>query len=158
MFREMRRKKQQISESECAEILKNQPRGILSVIGDDGYPYGLPMTHLYNEIDGHIYFHCAKEGHKIDSLKNCDKVSFCVCDEGYRREGEWSLNIKSVIVFGRIKPVEDTKKVEKITKGLCAKFTSDKEYAEKEFKSAGGRVLCLELIPEHITGKLVNES
>lgn len=158
MFRKMRRFKQQITDEECIEVLKNQPRGILSVIGDDGYPYGLPVTHWYCEEDGHIYFHGAKEGHKIDAIKKCDKVSFCVCDDGYRRDGEWALNIKSVIVFGRIKPVDDVRKAEKIAKSLCAKFTSDKEYAEKEYEAAGDRMLCLEIIPEHMTGKLVNES
>ncbi len=91
MFRKMRRFKQQISDSECIEILKNTKRGVLSIIGDDGYPYGLPMNHWYCEEDGKIYFHGAKEGHKIDAVKACDKVSYCVYDEGYRREGEWHL-------------------------------------------------------------------
>ena len=69
MFREMRRKKQQLEESECVEILKNEKRGVLSVIGDDGYPYGIPMDHYYNEENGKIYFHCALEGHKMDAVK-----------------------------------------------------------------------------------------
>ena len=158
MFREMRRFKQQISEEECIGILKAQPRGVLSVSGDDGYPYGFPISYWFNEEDGHIYFHCAKQGHKIDSINRSDKVSFCVYDEGFRREGEWALNIKSVIVFGRIKPVDDSSKVRVIAENLCLKFTSDKAYFEKEFADAGSRVLCLELIPEHISGKLVNES
>ena len=97
----MRRKKQQISEDVCVEVLKQQPRGVLSMIGDDGYPYGIPMDHWYCEENGKIYFHGAKEGHKIDAIKACDKVSYCVYDEGYRKEGEWALNINSVIVFGR---------------------------------------------------------
>ena len=46
MFRPMRRFKQQISESKCKEILKNEKRGVLSLLGDDGYPYGLPLSHL----------------------------------------------------------------------------------------------------------------
>ena len=107
MFREMRRKKQQLEESECVEILKNEKRGVLSVIGDDGYPYGIPMDHYYNEENGKIYFHCALEGHKMDAVKACDKVSYCVFDEGYRNEGEWALNIKSVIVFGRVRVLDD---------------------------------------------------
>ncbi len=72
-------------------------RGVLSLIGDDGYPYGLPIDHWYCEEDGKIYFHGAKEGHKIDAIKACDKVSYCVYDEGYRKEGDWALNIKSLI-------------------------------------------------------------
>ena len=66
MFREMVRKKQQLPMEEALELLKNAPRGILSVLGDNGYPYGVPIDHWYNEEDGKIYFHSGKEGHKID--------------------------------------------------------------------------------------------
>ena len=51
MFREMRRFKQQISNEECIEILKNEPRGVLSVLGYDGYPYGMPLDHWFSESD-----------------------------------------------------------------------------------------------------------
>ena len=158
MFRKMRRFKQQLEQKECIEILKQEPRGVLSVLGDDGYPYGIPMDHWYDEKTGNIYFHGAKEGHKIDAIKACDKASYCVYDEGYRKDGEWALNIRSVVVFGRIRPVEDMEKVREICKELCLKFTDDQEYIEKELKKYTPQVLCLELTPEHITGKLVNES
>ena len=85
MFRKMRRSKQELTKEECIEILKKEPRGVLSVQGEEGYPYGMPMTHWYNEKDGKIYFHGAKSGHKIDAIRNCDKVSFCVMDKGYRK-------------------------------------------------------------------------
>ncbi len=158
MFREMRRSKQQFSQEECTEILKQEVRGVLSVLGDDGYPYGIPMDHWYDEKNGKIYFHGAKEGHKIDAIKACDKVSYCVYDKGYRKDGEWALNIRSVVVFGSIRPVEHMEKVEEICRNLCLKFTDDQEYIEKELKNYTFRVLCLELTPEHMTGKLVNES
>ncbi|MCQ2484007.1 MAG: pyridoxamine 5'-phosphate oxidase family protein [Clostridia bacterium] len=158
MFRKMRRFKQQISEEECIAVLKSQPRGVLSVIGDDGYPYGLPIDYWYCEDNGHICFHGAKEGHKIDAIKKCDKVSFCVYDDGYRCEGEWALNIKSVIVFGRIKFVEDYERTVEISRNLCLKFTDDQSYIEKEIENFSSKVQCLEIVPEHITGKLVNES
>lgn len=158
MFREMRRSKQQLPEVECIEILKSQPRGILSMVGDDGYPYGIPLSHWYCEADGKIYFHGAKEGHKVDAIKRCDKVSFCVCDQGYREAGEWALNIRSVIVFGRIRVVEDSERAMGICRGLSYKFTSDTERIEEDIRYAGPKVLCLELTPEHITGKKVKES
>ena len=158
MFRKMRRFNQQISDSECIEILKNTKRGVLSLIGDDGYPYGLPIDHWYCEDDGKIYFHGAKEGHKIDSIKACGKASYCVYDEGFRKEGDWALNIKSVITFGRISLVEDEEKAREICTALVRKFTDDEEYLEKELKNALPRVQCLEFTPEHMTGKLVNES
>ena len=61
MFRDMRRFKQQISEEECIDILKKEPRGVLSILGDAGYPYGMPLDHWYSEAEGKIYFHCAKK-------------------------------------------------------------------------------------------------
>lgn len=157
MFRKMRRFKQQISDEECIRVLKEQPRGVLSMLGDDGYPYGIPLDHLYME-DGHIYFHGAKEGYKIDAISGCDKVSYCVYDQGYRKEGEWALNINSVVVFGRIRIVEDEEKKKEICIKLLRKFSDDEAYIEHEMKNAFPRVNCLELIPEHMTGKLVCES
>ena len=157
VFRKMRRLKQQISEEECIRILKEQPRGVLSMIGEGGYPYGIPMNHLYME-DGHLYFHGAREGHKIDAIAQNNKVSYCVYDQGFRKEGEWALNINSVVVFGRIRTIEDEAKKRVICTRLCRKFTDDEEYLRKELENALPRVNCLELIPEHMTGKLVNES
>ncbi len=158
MFREMRRFKQQISTDECIRILKEEPRGILSMIGEDGYPYGIPMNHWYCESDGKIYFHCAKTGHKLDAIAKDDRVSYCVYDKGYRKEGEWALNINSVVIFGRIKPVTDPDKTKEICTGLCKKFTDDKAFLQNELTNALPRVQCLELTIEHMTGKLVNES
>ena len=158
MFREMRRFKQQITEEESREVLRNAKRGVLSLLGEDGYPYGLPINQWYCEEDGKLYFHGAKEGHKIEAIKNCDKASFCAYDEGYRKDGEWALNIKSVIAFGRISLVEDEEVARKICTNLVGKFIDDKEYLEKELKNALPRVQCLEMSIEHVTGKLVNES
>lgn len=158
MFREIVRKKQALSREECVRILETEPRGVLSVIGDDGYPYGMPMNHYYDPEDGHIYFHSGMKGHRTDALEKCDKVSFCVYDDGFRREGEWALNIKSVIVFGRIRVMDDRERAVNMVRKLCAKFTADTEYVEKEIAQAVGHTLFLELIPEHMTGKLVNEA
>ena len=158
MFREMIRKHQQIPQEDCVEVLKTQPRGVLSVLGDEGYPYGTPINHWYSEKDGRLYFHSSMKGHRVDAMEKCDKASFCVYDQGYRREGEWALNIKSVIVFGRIRVVEDQQEAIEIIRRLSYKYTSDSAYIEHEIQTAGARTLCLELIPEYICGKLVNES
>lgn len=158
MFRKMARARQALPQEECVAILKHELRGILSVLGDDGYPYGLPINHFYCEEDGHIYFHSGRAGHKIDAMTACDKASFCVCDQGVRREGEWALNIRSVIVFGRLRIVEDHEKAIAISRALSYKFTRDEAYIEREIARSGPGVLCFELIPEHMTGKLVNES
>ena len=158
MFRGLLRKKQQLTAQECVEILKTETRGVLSVNGDDGYPYGMPMNHFYDEADGCIYFHCGKMGYRVDALKKNDRVSFCVYDHGYRNEGEWALNVKSVIVFGKIEMIDDPAIVADITAKLSRKFTNDEEYIQKEISSALSRTLLLRLTPVHTCGKKVNEA
>ena len=105
MFREMRRKNQELSEEECIEILTNEPRGVLALLGDNDYPYAIPMSHVY--VNGKIYFHGAMEGHKHDAMKKHSKVSFCVMDKGVKKEDEWWYTFKSVIVFGKIRILAD---------------------------------------------------
>lgn len=158
MFRELLRKKQTLTSEECLQVLKEEKRGVLSVIGDSGYPYGMPMNHYYNEEDGCLYFHCGKKGHRLDALKENDRVSFCVYDAGYRRENEWALNVKSVIVFGRMTVLSDPAFIRAICEKLSYKFTDDTAYIEKELSQSAPNTLLLRLTPEHMTGKLVNEA
>jgi len=156
MFREITRKKQQLSDKECCEILKQEVRGVLAVNGDDGYPYALPINFYFDEANKKIYFHSGKAGHKLDAIANSNKVSFCVYDKGYHKDEHWSLNIRSVIVFGRIHIVEDWS--DDLMVDFCRRFTDDTDYIYGEienFKSST-IVLCLDI--EHMTGKLVNES
>lgn len=158
MFRELTRKNKQISTEACIELLKSETRGILSVLGDDDYPYGMPMNHWYNEEDGMIYFHCGNVGHRLDALKKHDKVSFCTYDKGYRNEGEWAWRVKSVIVFGRIEIIDDMETIIDITTKLSHKFTQDDELIQREIEKCAHRTLLLKLTPEHICGKLVTEA
>lgn len=158
MFRQMRRKKQQLPQDACIALLKQEPRGVLSLMGDNGYPYGLPIDFWYNEADGCLYFHCAQQGHKIDAIRSCGKASFCVYDQGYREDGDWPLHIQSVIVFGRIRLVEDPEAAKAAVRQLGLKFTSDEAYLEDEIRRHSSHLQCLVLEPEHITGKLVKES
>ena len=157
MFREMNRRKQQLSQAECIEILKNERRGVLSVIGDEGYPYGAPINHYYCEDDGCLYFHSGRKGHRNDAMARCDKASFCVYDRGFVKPGDWALNIRSVIAFGRLQIVEDHERALEITRKLSRKFTADEAYIDDEVRRSGPGVLVFRLIPEHMTGKLVNE-
>ena len=126
------------------------------MLGDDDYPYALPINFYYDEKENKIYFHGGKTGHKIDAIAKHDKVSFCVYDKGYHKDGHWSLNIKSVIVFGRIKVV-DNWSVDKII-DLSKKYTQDMEYIENEITQFAKNTAVLELEIEHMTGKLVNEA
>uniref|UniRef100_UPI0040562397 pyridoxamine 5'-phosphate oxidase family protein n=1 Tax=Agathobacter sp. TaxID=2021311 RepID=UPI0040562397 len=158
MFRELIRKNKKLSQEECIQILKSETRGVLSVLGDDDYPYGMPMNHFYNEEDGKIYFHSGNIGHRLDALRKHSKVSFCTYDRGYQNDGEWAWNVKSVIVFGKIEIVDDLDRITDITTKLSYKFTQDEEYILEEIAKHAHRTLLLELTPEHMCGKLVQES
>ena len=158
MFRDVSRKKQSLSAEKIADILKNEKRGVLSVHGENGYPYGLPINYWFNEENGYVYFHSGKKGHKTDAISSDNKVSFCVYDEGYKKDEEWALNISSVIIFGRMYIVEDSEKSAEIFRRLSLKFTSDTEYIDSEIEKFAKDTVCYELRPEHITGKIVNES
>ena len=158
MFRELSRIKQKLSADESIALLKNEPRGVLSLVGDDGYPYGLPIDHWYNEEDGCIYFHSGPTGHKVDAMKANSKASFCVYDQGIRKDGDWALHIESVIVFGKIEILEDHQKALDLTRRLSLKYTYDIAYIEKEIAAYGHEVLVFRLVPEHICGKITKES
>ncbi|WP_407375504.1 pyridoxamine 5'-phosphate oxidase family protein, partial [Methanobrevibacter sp.] len=114
MFRNMRRAGQELSKEECEEILISQPRGILALLGDYDYPYTVPMNHVY--VDGKLYFHGAKTGHKNDAIRNHSKCSYCVLNEGVKAENSWWYTFKSVVLFGNIKTISDeARKVEILT-------------------------------------------
>ena len=155
MFRPMRRKGQELEKAEALDVLKNARRGVLSVTGDDGWPYGIWLNPLFE--NGKIYFHCAKVGHKIDALRKDPRVSFTVIDEGVRETGGWDYTFRSVVVFGRVEFLEDHDEAIEICRRLARRFNPSDADIEDEIRRAGSRVQVIALIPEHITGKRVHE-
>ena len=156
MFRKMRRAKQELSEEECIDILINQPRGVLALLGDYDYPYALPMSHAY--VDGKIYFHGAKTGHKNDAVKNHEKVSYCVMDEGVLNDDGWSYTFRSVIVFGEITTLTDKdEKIDRLTY-LGDKFFPTHEETVKEINRLIDKTEVFEISIDHISGKIVEEN
>lgn len=155
MFREMRRHKQQLDKGICKEILRTSPRGVLSVLGDDGYPYGIPLDFTYE--DGRLFFHCARQGHKIDAIKSLDKACFTVLDEGRRNEGEWWLCFNSVVCFGRMRMVEDDSLRRKALLAIGDKYFPEDYDTEADIARNWKNVCILELTIEHMSGKFVRE-
>ena len=157
-FRKMRRFKQQITQEECIEVLKSAPRGILALHGENGYPYAIPLNQYYDEEDGKLYFHGAKQGLKLDLMERDDKVCFTAMDEGFVREGEWALNIRSVVCLGRLAVVSDHAHALEQTRKLALKLYPTAEEAEAELVKGANRVKVLVMTIDRMTGKLVNES
>lgn len=134
MFREMRRFKQQITTEECKKVLKEEKRAAFSVIGDDGYPYTIPINFYYDEADNIIYFHGAKEGHKVDAMNRCNKVCLTVWNQGFKKEGHWEWNPTSVVVFGKVKLVTEKNIFEDRLRKLAAKYYPNIDEIEKEME------------------------
>lgn len=158
MFRKIRRTKQAVSPDDCLRILKEENRAALSVIGDAGYPYTIPVDFYYDEKDNRIYIHSAKCGHKIDAIKNNDKVCFTAWNQGYKIADHWEWNTISVVIFGRARLLDDISFWEDKLKKLTIKYYPTLEEAEAEMKSpAVNDVQMIAIDIEHMSGKLVNE-
>lgn len=157
-FRPLIRRNKALSREECLELLRQEKRGVLSVIGDGGYPYGTPMNHFYKDADNKLYFHCGRVGHRLDALRRCGKASFCCLDTGTPIPGSWALQVKSVIVFGQVEIIDDRERVEAISAALSRKFTDDESYIAEEIRRSGAATLLLAMDIEHICGKNVTES
>ncbi len=153
MFREMRRKKQLLSQEESAGILSMGTSGVLALAGDDGYPYAVPISYVY---DGEkLYFHSAKSGHKLDAIERNPKASFCVIKKDQIVPEEYTTYFKSVIVFGMIRVLEDEKEKRDAIEKLALKYApyDSEENRKKAIDNEWDRFCILEMRPEHICGK-----
>lgn len=105
MFRDMRRKNQLLPPEEAESILRQGTSGVLSLLGDGGYPYGVPLSYVYH--NGRLYFHCAKAGHKLDAIRRERKCSFCVIAQDLVAPEKYTTLFRSVIAFGQVRVLED---------------------------------------------------
>ena len=134
------------------EILERNTSGVLALSGDEGYPYAVPMSYVYAE--GKIYFHSAKNGHKIDAIQRNEKASFCVIDQDQIVPEKYTTFFRSVIVFGRLRLVEDMEEMRRIAAALAMKYSADfKEGIPKEINASIRNMAILELTIDHITAK-----
>ena len=152
MFREMRRPLQQLSQEAAEEVLNRNTCGTLAVSGDDGYPYAVPLSYLY--YDGKIYFHGAATGHKIDAIRRCDKVSFCVIDQDHIVPEKYTTYYRSVIAFGRARLVEEAAEKRHIATALAMKYAPEfSQGIGPEVDASLDHMAIVEITPEHLTGK-----
>ena len=153
MFREMRRKRQALTQAQCQAILEQGSCGVLALSGDGGYPYAVPLSYLYHQ--GKLYFHCAKSGHKLDALRREPKASFCVVAQDQVAPLEYTTLYRSVIVFGRLRELEDDREKRAAIETLALKYAPQDTPAHREeaIRRDWGPLCVLELTPEHISGK-----
>ena len=153
MFRAMRRSRQAMPQEECAAVLERGSHGVLALAGDDGYPYAVPMSYVYD--GAKLYFHCAKSGHKLDAIQRNCKASFCVIDQDQIVPEEYTSHFRSVIVFGAMRILEDDGEKRAAIEALALKYAPDNDAADRNRAiDREWTPLCmLELTIDHITGK-----
>ena len=151
-MREMRRSRQLLSQQDCERILKENTSGVLSVYGEDGYPYGVPLSYVY--ADGKLYFHSAKDGHKIDAVRNNNKVSFTVIAQDNIVAEEYTTYFQSVIAFGTARILEQDDEKRAAIERLAEKYMPDlKEGRLQEIEKEFHRLCMIEVTINSLTGK-----
>lgn len=151
-FRTMRRNKQQLTPEECQNILDKSTSGVLSLIGDGGYPYGVPMSYVYH--NGKIFFHSATTGHKIDAIGTEEKCSFTIIAQDDIHNEEYTTYFRSVIVFGRIHIIEDEAEKLAALRSLGERYNpNDNAGLQREIDKGFSHLHILRLDIEHISGK-----
>ena len=157
MFRPMRRFKQQLTEADCFAVLQTAKRGVLAVHGDDGYPYAVPLNFVFDAQTDTLYFHAAKEGHKLDAIRQNDKVCFTAWNDGYKQSGDWAWYVTSVVAFGKAEVIADDTARDKWLRALAAKYFPPEENVEADMARNAPRALVVAVRIEHMNGKLVHE-
>ena len=156
----MRRIRQQLTHDECIDILCRATAGVLAVTGDGGYPYAVPLSHVY--AGGRLYFHSALQGHKVDAIAADARCSFCIIDRDEVHPESFTTHFKSVIAFGRIHIIDDDEERLAALRMLGRRHAPhDAAGLQREIDKNYGRVLLLRLDIEYLTGKqaieLVNQ-
>jgi nitroimidazol reductase NimA-like FMN-containing flavoprotein (pyridoxamine 5'-phosphate oxidase superfamily) len=151
MFREMRRGNQLLSVEDTTAVMKRCTNGVLACIGDEDYPYAVPLSYVY--FNGRIYFHSAKAGHKIDAIAKNPKVSFSVIDEDTIVSEEYTTYFRSVVAFGKARIAEGDEHLEAF-RALVEKYSGDQPEEAKHKEITGcTQAYIVAIDVEHITGK-----
>lgn len=105
----MRRKEKEIKDKDQIEQIVQDARVCHLALADNGQPYVVPLNFGYR--DGVVYFHSARQGRKIDTLKANPRVclEFSNPRDIVRGETscEWGQQFESVIAFGEARLIED---------------------------------------------------
>ena len=157
MFRDIRKKKNQISTEAAEQLLREARRGILAVIGREGYPYAIPINYYYDREAQKIYFHGARAGHKAEAIRACDKVCFTVYGSETIREEAWAPYLRSVVGFGRCRLLEQSPETMALLKRFAMKYYPEERLADEEIRQDGAAAQLFEIEIHHLSGKEVQE-
>lgn len=152
-MREMRRIRQLMSDELNMEVLARNTNGVLSLAGDEGYPYPVPLSYAYD--NGKIYFHGRTDGYKIDAVKQSEKAAFCVVDADEVDGPGYSTCYRSVIAYGKPRIVEDADERFRALQVIGRKYNPEgsEEYLSAFIGKELGEVCVIALDIDFMTGK-----
>ena len=152
MFREIRLKDRAVNGEKAIEIITKGSYGVLSTIGEDGYPYGVPLNYTY--YDNCICFHCAQEGLKLENINFNNKVSFCVVTKSDVLGNEFDTDYESAIAFGKANVIADDSEKNKILLSVLNKYSADYLKAGNNYmKKYWDETKVIKIKIEHLSGK-----
>ena len=144
-----------LSEEQMDALMERARYGVISTIGEDGYPYGTPVNFVV--LDGRIFFHGRKVGEKVSNLKKDPRCCFTVVEEqGFERCDDGACNTTSlyecVIIRGKVRTIEDDAEKMRILRATVDKLTPERKTDEIDAKKVPPTGI-FEIVPESRTGK-----
>ena len=133
----VRRQDRLLSEERAIELLRTAEYGTLSVIDEDGQPYGIPVNFVWNTKDS-LYIHCAPEGRKLRAIAAHPEVCFSIVGNVNLQPSKFTTEYESIVLKGKAwvgLPAEERMQALVL---LVEKLSPDdveigKKYAEKSF-------------------------
>lgn len=131
-MKDMRRKEKKItSKNELIDIFKKSKYVTIAMCVDNN-PYLVTLSHGFDATNDSIYFHCAKEGKKIDILKQNNVVwGQALIDNGYV-EGKCDHLYATTQFKGTVSFIEDINEKEKALKIMIKQQEKIPETVMKE--------------------------
>jgi hypothetical protein len=153
----MRRKDREVTDIDEIKNILNVCKTASVAMIDENMPYVVPLSYGYELKDDRLvlYFHCAKEGRKLEILKRNPKVCFAVFQEGEPLYAETApcnsgYYYSSVIGDGIASFIEDSAKKRHALQKMFAQ-QADKRV---EFTEAQADSVCVfQIVSESYTGK-----
>jgi nitroimidazol reductase NimA-like FMN-containing flavoprotein (pyridoxamine 5'-phosphate oxidase superfamily) len=148
----MRRKEKEIFDMTIMESIILRSSVCRLALSEEGRPYVVPLCFGYK--DNILYFHSAREGMKLDILKQNNKVciEFDIDHEIVEADDAcgWGMKYQSVIGFGKGSIIDDLEKKRKALDIIMQQY-SRSSYAFPDSKVKKTVIIKVEI--EHMTGK-----
>jgi nitroimidazol reductase NimA-like FMN-containing flavoprotein (pyridoxamine 5'-phosphate oxidase superfamily) len=116
---------------EILKILKNGKYAVLSLCRNNE-PYVVTLSYGYNESTNSLYFHCAKDGLKLNFIRTNPKVCATIIEDGGYILNECGHKYKTVVLWGNIKIISDLQEKRDCMKIILNQLESDEAIKNKK--------------------------